>query len=66
MSPTEQQLYSASQIAKAGSILRDASSTPDKVECALGVLDNFRALHVEPLNGFQNTLRARLKKLAGG
>ena len=63
MSPTEQRLYSASQIAKAGSILRDASSTPDKVEWALGVLDNFRALHVEPLNGFQNTLRARLKKL---
>ncbi len=63
MSPTEQRLYSASQIAKAGSILRDASSPPDKVEWALGVLDNFRALHVEPLNGFQNTLRARLKKL---
>ena len=63
MSPTEQRLFSASQIAKAGSILRDTSSTPDKVEWALGVLDNFRALHVEPLNVFQNTLRARLKKL---
>lgn len=63
MSPTEQRLFSASQIAKAGKILRDTSSFPDKVEWAMGVLDNFRALHVEPLNVFQNTLRARLKKL---
>lgn len=63
MSPTEQRLFSASQISKAGSILRNTSSAPDKVEWALKVLDNFRALHVEPLNVFQNTLRARLKKL---
>ena len=63
MSHTEQRLFSASQIAKAGSILRDTSSTADKVGWAFGVLDNFRALHVEPLNVFQNTLRARLKKL---
>ncbi len=63
MSPTEQRLYSVSQIAKVGSILRDTSSSTDKMEWALGVLDNFRALHVEPLNEFQNTLRARLKKI---
>lgn len=63
MSPTEQRLFSATQIAKAGSILRNTSSSTDKVEWAMRVLDNFRALHVEPLNVFQNTLRARLKKL---
>lgn len=64
MSPTEQRLYSASQIAKAGKILRNiTSSDSDKVTWALGVLDNFRALHAEPLNVFQNTLRNRLKKL---
>lgn len=64
MSPTEQRLFSASQIAKAGSILRRiTSSDEDKVAWASGVLDNFRSLHVEPLNVFQNTLRKRLKKL---
>ena len=64
MSPTEQRLYSASQIAKAGRILRNiASSDSDKVTWALGVLDNFRALHTEPLNVFRNTLRSKLRKL---
>lgn len=64
MSPTEQSLYSASQIAKAGKILRNiTSSDTEQVTWALGVLDNFRALHAEPLNVFQNTLRKRLKQL---
>lgn len=64
MSPTEQRLYSASQIAKAGKILKTITSfDSEQVAWALGVLDNFRALHAEPLNVFQNTLRKRLKYL---
>lgn len=65
MSPTEQRLYSPSQITRAGKILRNlANSSEEELSWAFDVLDNFRALHVEPLNVFQNTLRKRLNKLS--
>ncbi|MBR2145465.1 MAG: hypothetical protein IJ956_07990, partial [Akkermansia sp.] len=45
-------------------MLRDIDQlSPADREWALGVLDNFRALHAMPLNTFQATLRQRIKRL---
>lgn len=64
MSPFEKRQYSGKQIIKAGEMLRNIGElTPEDREWALGVLDNFRALHALPLNTFQATLRMRIKKL---
>ena len=64
MSPFEKRQYSGKQIIKAGDMLRDIDQlTPEQREWALGVLDNFRALHAMPLNSFQATLRQRIDRL---
>jgi hypothetical protein len=64
MSPFEKRQYSGKQIIKAGDMLRDIDQlTPEQQEWALGVLDNFRALHAMPLNSFQATLRQRIDRL---
>lgn len=64
MSPFEKRQYSGKQIIKAGDMLRDVNElTPEEREWALGVLDNFRALHAMPLNTFQATLHQRIARL---
>lgn len=64
MSPFEKRQFSGKQIIKAGDMLRDIDQlSPADREWALGVLDNFRALHAMPLNTFQATLRQRIKRL---
>ena len=65
MSPFEQRQFSSSQVRKAGELLRRAgeSVSAEQLAEAEGVLDNFRALHAVPLNTFQATLRARLRRL---
>ena len=64
MSPYEKRQYSGKQVIKAGDMLRNVSElTPEEKDWALGVLDNFRALHAMPLNAFQATLRNRINKL---
>lgn len=64
MSPFEKRQFSGKQIIKAGDMLRDIDQlSPADQEWALGVLDNFRALHAMPLNTFQATLRQRIKRL---
>lgn len=64
MSPYEKKQYSGKQVIKAGDMLRNVSElTPEERDWALGVLDNFRALHAMPLNAFQATLRSRISKL---
>ena len=64
MSPFEKRQFSGKQIIKAGDMLRDIDQlSPADREWALGVLDNFRALHAMPLNTFQATRRQRIKRL---
>jgi len=56
-------LYSKKQVARAGEILRDSSSSiPDK-NLANKILSNWRAIHSYPINTFQATLRDKLRNI---
>lgn len=62
--PTPQ--YSRSQVTKAGQILISPSRSMRELVWAIRVLSNWRACHNYPVNTFQATLRAKLKKVDQG
>jgi ppGpp synthetase/RelA/SpoT-type nucleotidyltranferase len=49
---------------KAGELLVKKSITYDEYVWAMEVVDNWRACHVYPINTFQSTLRARVKRIS--
>lgn len=53
--------YSKKEVSRAGITLLDDSS--DQHYFAKGVLDNWRACHVSPLNSFQTSLRRKLPQI---
>lgn len=56
---------SKSEVDRAGRALVAENSTPDQVQQALLILNNWRSSHSFPLNTFQVTLRARARQLDG-
>ena len=56
-------LYSKKQVARAGDILRDGTSSISERNFANKILSNWRAVHSYPINTFQATLRAKLKNI---
>jgi len=66
MSPFETRLYTASQLGKAGEILKRDDASPEESEWALQVLRNYRSLFNAPLNTFQAGLVMRIKRQKNG
>ncbi|MCD4505505.1 RelA/SpoT domain-containing protein [Chromobacterium piscinae] len=54
--------HSKGEINRAGDVLICPSSTDEEINNALEILNQWRACHAYPINTFQATLRARLKK----
>jgi ppGpp synthetase/RelA/SpoT-type nucleotidyltranferase len=55
--------YSRSYINRVGDILADENSTSDAVESAMQTLNDWRALHLYPMNTFQAILRKRVNAI---
>jgi hypothetical protein len=51
--------YEKAEVRKAGRSLVDPAVSPDQLEMALRIIDNWRASHAFPLNTFQVTLRRK-------
>ena len=56
-------LFSKRQVARAGDILRDTSSSREDRNWAMSVLSNWRGIHSYPINTFQATLRDKLRNM---
>jgi len=54
--------YSRSEVTKAGDVLRAGGGPFQQFQWAIDVLVNWRAAHAYPINTFQSTLRAKLRK----
>ena len=55
--------YSKTQVDKAGKILCEYNPGTMEFDKAMDILNNWRSIHSYPLNTFQSTLRAKIKKL---
>jgi hypothetical protein len=55
--------YSVKEVDKAGRILVDNNPSPDSLESAFDILNNWRASHAFPLNTFHVTLRAKGRRV---
>ncbi len=51
--------YSKSEINRAGEIISKDTSSPEEIERALGILDNWRAIHSYPMHVFKIRLKAK-------
>ncbi len=55
--------FSRKQVTRAGNILIDETASYEKRQEALLLINHWRACHAYPVNTFQATLRARLKRI---
>ncbi len=55
--------YPRGQVDAAGAVLAEDSASPQALEHALGVINNWRSSHAFPLNTFQMGLRTRAKQV---
>jgi len=51
--------YSKAEINRAGEVLADESSSPEQIDSAIAVLDNWRAVHSYPMHVFKIRLKAK-------
>lgn len=55
--------FSRNQVSRAGITLIDPNASWDERQAALEILNHWRSCHAYPINTFQATLRARLKRV---
>jgi hypothetical protein len=55
--------YSKGQVDAAGRLLASGLGTPEEIDVALDVLNNWRAVHSFPLNTIQIGLRTRARRI---
>ena len=55
--------YTRSQVDAAGAVLADIYATPDDMDSALAIINNWRAAHSFPLNTFQIWLKNKSREL---